>query len=188
MGMLQGQHTRRDPSEGLRVAVCESCGMPSEFCLSLGSRRNLRASAWFCSPPPPAKDSSVIFCRVYCSIVYILLRKNLLIYWKLLGSQVALPSSNLPLQEGLPRAGTSATPAGVPPQPSVSSSGIRPHCCKASTLDWSIMMHPSEGMIAVACELCGMPLEPPDRICELVRGSAPSSLRQRLGSRFLQSI
>jgi hypothetical protein len=110
------------PSKGLTAVVCESCGMPSEFRLpSLGPRRNLRASAWFCFPPPPTRDSSIDFCNLYSPIVYILLRKNLLIFWKPHAFQVARPSSYLPLQECPPRAGTSETPGGGSPQPSVTS-------------------------------------------------------------------
>jgi hypothetical protein len=48
-------------SEGLAAVVCESCGIPSEFRLSLGSRPDLRASAWFCSSLLPPETQQPIF-------------------------------------------------------------------------------------------------------------------------------
>jgi hypothetical protein len=58
------------PSKGLAAVVCESCGMPSEFCPSLGSRQDLRASAWSCSSLLLPKTHAVKICRVYCSKDY----------------------------------------------------------------------------------------------------------------------
>jgi hypothetical protein len=136
------------PPEGLTAAVMWDASEPPDRICELARGPSL---------PPPAKGSAVDFCHDICTIVYIDKRKNQLISENPTPPGASATLLQPPAPRGASRGGRIRVSRWGPStafdnQPSLT-------CCKASTLDWSTMMDPSKGLVAVACELRGMPLE-----------------------------